>query len=76
MVDLFRIKGTSEEYSELLEVSGVNTVPELAHRKPEHLYKKMVEVNDKKNLVRRLPSEKTVAGWIEQAKKLPRIVKY
>ena len=76
MVDLFRIKGISGEYSELLQVSGVNSVPELALRNPEHLYSKMVKVNNKKNLVRKMPSEKMVAGWIEKAKKLPRIVEY
>jgi predicted RecB family nuclease len=76
MVDLFRIKGISEEYSELLQVSGVNTVPELALRNPEHLYDKMVEVNSKKNLVRKIPSEKMISGWIEKAKNLPRIVEY
>ena len=76
IVDLFRIKGISEEYSELLEASGVNTVPELAGRNPEHLYKKIIEVNNEKKLVRRPPSESMVASWIEQAKKLPRIVEY
>ena len=76
MVDLFRIKGISEEYSELLEASGVNTVPELALRNPEHLYKNIIEVNNEKNLVRKLPSENMVASWIEQAKKLPRVVEY
>jgi predicted flap endonuclease-1-like 5' DNA nuclease len=76
MVDLFRIKGISEEYSELLEASGVNTVPELAGRNPEHLYKKIIEVNNEKKLVRRPPSESMVASWIEQAKKLPRKVEY
>ena len=52
MVDLFRIKGISEEYSKLLQVSGVNSVPELAQRNPEHLYSKMVDVNSKRKLVR------------------------
>ena len=31
-VDLFRIKGVHEEYSDLLEEAGVDTVPELAKR--------------------------------------------
>ena len=76
MADLFRIKGISKEYSELLAVSGVNTVPELAQRNPEHLLKDMVKVNDKRNLVRKMPSRNMIAGWIEQAGKLPRIVEY
>jgi len=44
MVDLFRIKGVSEEYSELLQVSGVNSVPELAERNSEHLYDQSVGI--------------------------------
>src|SRR5512137_1082517 len=37
-VDLFRIKGVGEEYSDLLEVAGVDTVPELAQRNAENLF--------------------------------------
>ena len=32
--DLHRIKGVAEEYSDLLEEAGVDTVPELAQRNP------------------------------------------
>lgn len=73
-VDLFRIKGVGEEYSDLLEEAGVDTVPELAQRNPENLVKKMAEVNEAKNLVRRLPVLSQVADWVEQAKQLPRVI--
>lgn len=76
MADLFRIKGVGEEYADLLEVAGVDTVPELGQRNSENLHKKMEEVNDAKKLVRRVPNLKEVAGWIEQAKTLPRKVTY
>jgi predicted flap endonuclease-1-like 5' DNA nuclease len=72
--DLFRIKGVAEEYSDLLEVAGVDTVPELAQRNPDNLYKKMKEVNGEKNVVRRLPGEAQVADWVAQAKDLDRII--
>ena len=75
-VDLFRIKGVGEEYADLLEEAGVDTVPELAQRNPEHLYQKMVAVNQEKKLVRRLPTQAQVSDWIEQAKQLPRIITY
>ena len=75
-VDLFRIDGVGEEYADLLEESGVDTVPELAQRKPANLYEKMIEVNAEKKLVRRLPAETQVEDWVSQAKKLPRVVKY
>lgn len=76
MVDLFRIKGIGSEFSELLEVSGVDTVPELAQRSAENLAKKMEEVNAAKKLCRRTPSLKEVTDWIAQAKALPRALEY
>jgi len=74
--DLWRIKGVSEEYSDLLEEAGVDTVVELAQRNPENLYAKIKEVNMVKKLVRRLPSARQVADWISQAKGMPRVVTY
>ncbi len=75
-VDLFRIKGVFEEYADLLEELGVDTVVELSKRKPENLYKKMVEVNTSKNLVRQLPGQSQVTDWVAQAKILPRAVSH
>ena len=74
--DLYRIKGVAEEYSDLLEEAGVDTVVELATRNPENLYKKILEVNVAKKLVRRPPSQKMVEDWILQAKDMPRAVFY
>jgi predicted flap endonuclease-1-like 5' DNA nuclease len=74
--DLYRIKGVAEEYSDLLEEAGVDTVPELAQRNPENLYAKLVEVNDMKKLVRQLPSQRQVGDWVQQAKALPRMIQY
>jgi predicted flap endonuclease-1-like 5' DNA nuclease len=74
--DLWRIKGVGEEYSDLLEEAGVDTVVELAQRRADNLFAKMNEINMTKKLVRRLPTESQVADWINQAKKLPRIVSY
>ncbi len=75
-VDLFRIKGVGEEYADLLEEAGVDTVPELAQRNAEHLLQKLTAVNEEKKLVRRLPVLSQVVDWIEQAKQLPRVVTY
>jgi predicted flap endonuclease-1-like 5' DNA nuclease len=74
--DLMRITGVGEEYSDLLEASGVDTVPELAKRKPVNLVAAMAEVNKKKKLVRQLPTEGKVAAWVAEAKTLPRVVKH
>jgi len=76
LADLFRIKGVGEEYADLLEEAGVDTVVELATRKPENLHKKMGEVNEAKKIVRKLPSLSMVEGWVKEAKTLPRKVEY
>ncbi len=74
--DLARVKGIGSEYADLLEEAGVDTVPELAQRNAANLHARMVEVNDAKNLVRKMPSEKQVGDWVDQAKELPRVVTY
>lgn len=74
LADLFRIKGIGEEYSDLLEEAGVDSVPELAQRNPDNLHSKLVEINDAKSLVRQLPSADAVQSWVEQAKALDRVV--
>jgi len=76
LADLFRIKGIGEEYSDLLEEAGVDTVVELAQRKPENLHLKIVEINQEKKLVRQVPGLSQVTSWVEQAKQLPRVVTY
>ncbi|WP_367607526.1 DUF4332 domain-containing protein [Legionella sp. W05-934-2] len=74
--DLARINGIGEEYAELLERSGVDTVPELAQRNAESLVSMLQETNDRLNLVRHLPGLPQVQSWIEQAKNLPRMIYY
>ncbi len=72
--DLYRIKGVGSEFSDLLEAAGVDSVPELSHRKAENLHEALVEVNAKKKLVRVLPSVEKVQDFIDQAKKLKKVV--
>jgi predicted flap endonuclease-1-like 5' DNA nuclease len=74
--DLFRVKGVGEQYSDLLAAAGVETVVELAQRRADHLHEKLVEINQAKHLVRVVPERDHVVDWIEQAKKLPRVVSY
>ena len=74
--DLMRVKGVGEEYSDLLEAAGVDTVKELRNRRPDNLTAKMVETNEKKRLVRRLPTQSMVERWVAHAKDLPPVVKH
>lgn len=76
MADLYGVKGIGSEYAELLEAAGVDTVPELSRRNAANLAAAMAQVNEQKKLVRRLPTESEVAGWVEHAKTLPRALEY
>lgn len=76
LADLVRIKGVGEGYTDLLSEAGVDTVPELAQRNPANLHQKMLEVNQRKRLVRRPPSQAEVEDWVAQAKELPRVIEY
>ena len=74
LADLFRIKGVGEEYSDLLEEAGVDSVPELAQRNAANLHKAILETNEAKKLVRRVPTLNQVTSWVDQAKTMDRVV--
>ncbi|PIE41320.1 MAG: ferredoxin [Gammaproteobacteria bacterium] len=74
--DLARVSGIGGQYADLLECAGVDTIPELAQRNAENLHAKMTEVNEEKNLVRKLPTAAQVADWVAKAKELPRAIHY
>ena len=70
-----RLKGVGSEYADLLEAAGVDSCPELARRNAANLAITFQEVvAARPTIVRRTPSEDTIAGWIAQAKDLPKVV--
>jgi predicted flap endonuclease-1-like 5' DNA nuclease/NAD-dependent dihydropyrimidine dehydrogenase PreA subunit len=68
IADLMRIKGVGEEFSDLLEEAGIESVVELSRRNPENLHAKLLEVNEEKKLVRRVPTLNAVKGWIAHSR--------
>jgi predicted flap endonuclease-1-like 5' DNA nuclease len=72
--DLYRISGIGSEYADLLEASGVDSCAARARRNAANLATTMAEANAARALVRRLPTEEVVQGWIEQAQALPKVV--
>ena len=76
LCDLMRVRGVGEEYSDLLEASGVDTVRELRRRNPENLYAEVSRVNQQKQLVRRDPTRKQVRSWVSAAQKMKVLVEY
>ena len=74
-VDLMRIDGVGSEYSDLLEAAGVDSPAELAQRNAANLAQTFQELDAARpDWIRRVPSQATVEGWIEQAKSLPKLV--
>jgi hypothetical protein len=72
--DLMRVQGVGEEYSDLLEASGVDTVRELRRRNPANLYADVCKVNQQKHLARRDPTLGQVTNWVKAAQKMKVIV--
>jgi predicted flap endonuclease-1-like 5' DNA nuclease len=76
LVDRMRIKGVGEDYAELLQAAGVDTIRELKYRNVEKLARAMAEANRQRKLVRLVPSQKHVKRWIEHARQLPPKITY
>lgn len=72
--DLMRIKGIGSQFSDLLEAAGVDSPAELAQRNAANLAATFGELNAARATTRRAPTEEMVADWIEQAKKLDKVV--
>lgn len=74
--DLYRVKGVGGEYSDLLEQSGVDSVVELAQRNPRSLHETLLETNARCHVVRKVPTESQVRGWVRYARTLKKMVEY
>jgi hypothetical protein len=71
-----RGRGVADDYAELLEAAGVETVRELKRRNVANLAARLAAVNAERRFARLLPSEKRIAGWIAQAGALPPAITY
>jgi predicted flap endonuclease-1-like 5' DNA nuclease len=75
--DLMRIDGVGSEYSDLLEAAGVDSPAELAQRNAVNLAETVQEVvAARPNIVRRIPGQTEIEGWIAQSKNLPKVVEH
>ena len=74
-VDLMRLDGVGSEYADLLEAAGVDSCAELARRNAANLATTFQEIDAARpSWIRRVPSETTIAGWIEQAQEMGKVV--
>ena len=66
--ELMKIKDLGRDYSDLLEAVGVESISELKRRNPESLHESMTAMNQKQEIVDRMPSIKRVSKWIDESK--------
>jgi predicted flap endonuclease-1-like 5' DNA nuclease len=66
--DLLRVNGIGRKYSALLELAGVKTVQELSNSDSFYLWQRLNAVNVDQNLVKQVPSCKTIEIWVQKAK--------
>ncbi len=74
--DLMRLNGVGDQFAELLEAAGVDTVKELRTRNAENLHAKVSELNQLKNLSGRAPSLTEIQSMIDQARDLEPAISY
>jgi len=67
--DLMRIKGISPEYANVINLIGIDSVKELAHRSPKSTIDRIKKLHkEQPDLLTKLPTLTQVKGWITQAK--------
>lgn len=67
-LSLLRVKGIGEEYQDLLRLARIINLRDLAHADVENLYQKLVYINQRYDVVNRLPSLRVLQNWQLQAK--------
>ena len=72
--DLMRINGIGWQIACLMENAGVDSVPELTHRKPDNLCRQLAEANARLKVMRQTPSIWRVTAWIEAARSMAGLV--
>jgi hypothetical protein len=75
MSDRMRISGIAEPITQLFDALGIESAAALAQQDAAVLIKQMRRKNVDILVVRGMPPESTVARWIEDAKKLPPVLK-
>ena len=76
-VDLMRVPGVGPQYSDLLEMAGVDSPAELTQRNAANLAQTFQEaVAARPGTVRHIASEAEIAGWIDAARSMPKVVEH
>jgi predicted flap endonuclease-1-like 5' DNA nuclease len=74
--DMARVNGIGVVFGLMLEELGIHDVAKLAAQDPEALHEQLRQYNRSERLARRSPTPEEVADWVEQARRLPKLVTY
>ena len=66
-IGLENFSGLGEKYRALLKAAGVGSLNALAKWNPEELHRKLIDVNEGQQIVKRPPPLVTVEDWIKRA---------
>jgi hypothetical protein len=69
--ELLMIEGIGPTYIQLLKCAGIKSASFLSLQDAAQLHRKLVKVNEKYEIVQRLPSPREVGRWIHLAGKSP-----
>jgi uncharacterized protein DUF4332 len=74
IADLMRLDNVNELNAKLLHTAGIVSPRALKEKTASSLFPRLLELNKKNQAVKRLPSTKSLSGWIKQAAKLDDVV--
>ena len=74
IADLLRVKGVDGAMAEVLELSGVYSVQDLAGANPEVLLQSIKAVNERVEKVGTIPDIAAIAGWVRHASSLEELI--
>ncbi|TKJ19804.1 MAG: hypothetical protein CEE43_14475 [Promethearchaeota archaeon Loki_b32] len=67
--ELMELKGIGPEYSEVLNIVGIDSIKELSYRNPQKTLDKIVILDKKQpDVIRKIPKVEEIGGWISEAK--------
>lgn len=73
--DLLRVDGLGPSMARVLQAAGVEHTGPLSEGDAKAIRKRMEEANRSGQFTKVLPDAKTVADWIAQARRMPRVLK-
>ena len=74
LCDLLRIDGVGPSMAKVLQAAGMRDTGPLSGGDAKAVRKAMVKANRSAKIAKVLPDVKTVASWITQAKRMPRLL--